>query len=244
MKKFVLAAVAAAASCCAPALAAPPTVPMFSWTGCYIGGNAGYAWAYKNGTVTGQDFNGAPLNRDIHPLGSTHPDGGAYGAQIGCDYQFNNNWVVGIRGMWDGSDLTGSNPSPLFGPPYGSKYKINRFATLVATFGYLLNPNLELYGLGGVAWVHDHLDFVILPAFVVNDTLLATGSFNRTGYDVGVGIAWMFAPHWNLFVEYDHMGFGTKNITMMGAQSSAPNTWFADIKQNMDKVLVGINLRQ
>ena len=27
----------------------------------------------------------------------------------------------------------------------------------MATLGYLLNPTLELYGLGGVAWVRDHL---------------------------------------------------------------------------------------
>jgi outer membrane immunogenic protein len=216
---------------------------MFNWSGCYIGANTGGAWAHKDNTMTGQNFNGVPLNRDIHPLGSTHLDGWAYGGQIGCDYQVNNIWVIGIRGMWDGSDVTGRSPWPANTAPYANKYKIGNFETLVATFGYLLNPTLELYGLGGVAWVRDHLDWEIQPAAVVNDTLVATGSFSRTGYDLGIGLSWIFAPHWNLFVEYDHMGFGTKNIMMAGAQSSAPNSWFVDVKQNVNKLLVGFNFR-
>ena len=78
----------------------------------------------------------------------------------------------------------------------------------------------------------------------VKAVVAATGSPNgRTGYDVGVGVAWMFAPHWNLFVEYDHMGFGTKNIIMSGAGAAVGNFWFVDVRQNVDKLLVGFNFR-
>jgi len=243
MKKKLLAAasIAAAAFCCMPALAAPPAVPMLGWTGCYIGADTGGVWAIKDSTVTSEIETNNTVNTQHFPLGSTHLSGWAYGGQLGCDYQVNNVWVLGLRAMWDGSDVNGNNPSPAFGP-YGNQFKISQFATAVATVGYLLNPTLELYGLGGFAWVRETLNWnILVPS---PDRFLATGNPNsRNGYDVGVGVSWMFAPHWNLFVEYDHMGFGTKNIIMSGSGAAVGNTWFVDVRQNMDKLLVGFNFR-
>src|SRR5204863_8284929 len=117
----------------------------------------------------------------------------------------------------------------------------SEFATVVATLGVLLNPNLELYGLGGVAWVRDRL--VITEAPIFNPPELWTGRQGRTGYDVGVGVAWIFAPHWNLFVEYDHMGFGTKSFRLTGINAAAGLTFAEDVKLNVDKILIGLNYR-
>ena len=243
MRKILIAATTAAAFCTAPAFAAdmpvkaPPMMaaPASNWTGCYVGGNAGGAWSRKDTATT--IINSASDERDA---GKTHLDGWAAGGQVGCDYQVNNVWVFGIRGMWDGSDLKGSNdwPSTTF---VFNRYKIDGFGTVVATLGYLLNPTLELYGLGGVAWVRDHLVWT-QPGLGLGDDF-ASSSHTRTGYDVGVGIAWMFAPHWDLFVEYDHMGFGTKNQSLTGIGAGAGFTYAGNIKQDVDKVLVGLNYR-
>ena len=57
MKKFIVAGIAAAAFCGAPALAAdmpvkaPYAAPVFNWTGFYIGAHAGYAWGRVTGTT-------------------------------------------------------------------------------------------------------------------------------------------------------------------------------------------------
>ena len=248
MKKLLLSSVAVAAFFSAPALAAdmPVKAPIVKaapapdpWTGCYIGANVGGGWAHKDTTLT-NDLGGAPVS-DF--LGKTNVDGWAYGGQIGCDYRVNPTWVVGIRGMWDGADLTGSNPWPAaLGTPFDNRYKVNEFATVVASIGYLVNPNLELYGLGGLAWAHDRLSWVVngLGLGVPVGTVVASGSQSRTGYDVGVGLSWIFAPNWDLFVEYDHMGFGKKNMNLsffLGGSLAA------DVKQNVDKVLVGLNYR-
>jgi outer membrane immunogenic protein len=242
LKKLLLAGIAAAAFSGAPALAAdmpvkaPPVAaaPYDPWTGCYIGANTGYAWADKSTTRTAQGPNLAGLVPVNFFLGTTNVDGWAYGGQIGCDYQFNNIWVVGIRGMWDGSNMKGSNQHPAnINPNNFSHFKIDSFETLVGKLGILLNPTVELYGLAGAAWVHDDLRYT--------DTVageFAAGKQTRTGYDVGVGLSWMFARNWDLWVEYDHMNFGTKNIRISG-QGIFDN----NVTQSVDKVLVGIDYR-
>jgi len=244
MKKLLVAGIAAATFCGAPALAAdlptkaPPrayvaAAPLFNWTGCYFGANTGYAWAHKSATITNDD--GDPANA---PIGSMTVDGWAYGGQIGCDYQFNNNWVVGIRGMLDGSSMSGSNDNP--NPnvvALTDHVKIGSFGTVVGKLGYLLNPTLQLYGLAGVAWVRDHYSWT-------GPNLDLASNQTRTGYDVGVGLSWMFARNWDLWVEYDYMGFGTKNVTLNGTFVGVGSIFEGvDYKQNVNKVLVGIDFR-
>ena len=116
--------------------------------------------------------------------------------------------------------------------------KINSFATLVGKLGYLLNPTLQLYGLGGLAWVHDHY-FGTDPTFGE----ISSANQSRFGYDVGVGLSWMFARNWDLWVEYDYMGFGTKNVTFNGEGINSGILLGVDVQQNVSKVLVGIDYR-
>ena len=71
MKKFLLATVALGALVASPALAAdlrrppppvkapPPVVPIWSWTGCYFGGNVGGLWASKD-WIDVNGFTGIP----------------------------------------------------------------------------------------------------------------------------------------------------------------------------------------
>ena len=213
---------------------APVAKPVYSWTGCYVGANTGYAWAHTGLVET--SVNGIPETFD---RGSQTDRGWAYGGQIGCDYQFNNNWIVGIRGMWDGSDITGSRK---VGPgdfvAGTDNVKINSFATLVGKLGYLLNPTLQLYGLGGVAWVRDHY-FGTDPSFGE----ISSANQTRIGYDVGVGLSWMFARNWDLWIEYDYMGLGTKNVIFNGKGINSGIQIGIDVKQNVNKVLLGINYR-
>jgi outer membrane immunogenic protein len=98
MKKLLVAGIAAAAFYGAPALAADLPVkaparayvapaPLFSWTGCYIGGNIGVGWKAL---------------RSSDPDGDVEADktfsGFVGGGQVGCDYQ-SGPWAVGIQGM-------------------------------------------------------------------------------------------------------------------------------------------------
>jgi outer membrane immunogenic protein len=67
-----------------PAPAAPAVVPVFSWTGVYLGANLGYGWA----------------NADV-----SDDNGFVGGGQIGYNYQFSNNVVLGIEGDMDATGM-------------------------------------------------------------------------------------------------------------------------------------------
>ena len=79
---------------------APMMAPAFSWTGCYIGGNAGGLWATK-------DWSG--LTR----RGSADVSGGVAGGQVGCNYQV-TTWVFGIQGDFDWTNASGDATDTLF----------------------------------------------------------------------------------------------------------------------------------
>jgi outer membrane immunogenic protein len=96
MKKLVLGSVAFAAFTAGPALAAdmnpvPAPVytkaaPLYSWTGCHVGGHVGGAVSEDRGTNVSGTSAG---------FSST---GFVGGGQIGCDYQFAPGWVAGVEG--------------------------------------------------------------------------------------------------------------------------------------------------
>ena len=70
---------------------APPLLPpVYNWTGFYIGGNLGGAWA--NGTVT-DNVTGASL--------SGNNAGFIGGGTMGYNWQFAPNWVVGVEGTFE-----------------------------------------------------------------------------------------------------------------------------------------------
>ena len=160
MRKLVLGIVAAAALAAGPAVAAdlrarpiykspPPVAPSFSWTGCYLGGNVGGAWAYTNvSDPTGFYAPGfAGQNLGWH-------DGGGFtgGGQVGCDYQV-GNWVIGGQGMFNWTDLNGNNIQPN-GAVFNDTH-IPWVTTATGRLGYTARPNLLVYVKGGGAWVKD-----------------------------------------------------------------------------------------
>jgi outer membrane immunogenic protein len=206
----------------APFYKAPPMMQVTTWTGCYVGGNGGGAWAQKTFNDSGTDE------------GSHTASGAVAGGQVGCDYQFASNFVIGIRGMFDWADLTGSNVDPNFTSATWSTH-VKSFSTVDGRLGFLASPTFMLYVKGGVAWVDEDFTFTnsLLPA------ASATASNVRAGADVGAGLDWMFAPNWDVFVEYDHMFFDNKDIFMPASVGSFTES----IGQKVDKVEAGVNFR-
>lgn len=77
---------ATAADLGAPLAQAPP-VPVWSWTGCYVGGHGGGLWGQKDWT----DHTVRPpgvIPTYGNSLGGHHADSWLGGVQAGCDYQF------------------------------------------------------------------------------------------------------------------------------------------------------------
>jgi len=137
--------------------------------------------------------------------------GVAGGIQVGCDYQ-TGAWVIGLRDMFDGTSLSQSATFSTIPFTGTANSDTHWFDTLTARGGYLVIPNILLYVQGGAAWTDTDVTFA-------NDagTQLVTISNSRTGWTVGGGAEWMFAPQWSVFAEYNFMGFGGSNIQDIAA---------------------------
>src|SRR3954462_9843038 len=146
MKKILLASVAlfgfagAASAADLPLRAAPPApivaaVPVFTWTGFYSGGNAGYGWMSDD--------------RIVDPLfgftGGNNDGGFVGGGQIGYNYQI-GSFVVGLETDIQYADLGGAGNNV-----FGVGNNGNWFGTLRARAGVAFDRAL-IYATGGFAY--------------------------------------------------------------------------------------------
>ena len=210
----------------------PPAPPPVTWTGCYIGGNVGGIFGRRSA-----DFG------SFGSLDSDNNSGFAGGGQIGCDYQFAGGWVIGIRDMFDGSSLsrdrTFSFPaSGTFPGASGTVHLKNSwFDTLTGRIGYSVTPAWLWYFQGGAAWAKNSAD-VNIGGFNVG-----SADRTRTGWTVGGGVEWMFAPHWSAFLEGNYMDFGStsRNLVTPLAGSVCQFGCGFSTKATATTVLVGVN---
>ena len=228
MKKFLLATVALIALG-APALAAdlaarpytkaPPVVaPIYNWTGFYIGGHVGGAFGNDN------NFNGLVVgnNNDARFLG---------GVQVGADYQFAPNWVLGVEGQY--SWIGGNNNGVLF--PNGYLYTNDQRAigSITGRIGYTWGPAL-LYVKGGYAY-SDNRETLVLGGV---PQAFAFDHSHKDGWTVGAGLEYMFAQNWSAKAEYQYYDFG--NSTFVTPVALAP---FGSFRNDEHTVKVGLNYR-
>jgi outer membrane immunogenic protein len=265
MKKIIAIAVAvlgsgSIASAADLAVKAPPMtapVPVFSWTGFYIGANVGGAWGTKEWTGTSEQLDAAApvlLNNDV--VGTHTVNGFLGGGQIGYNYQA--GWTVfGLEAQGDWSNLTGKGPcftevapGATFDVSNRCSANVRGLATFAARFGVTWDHTM-VFVKGGGAWANDRFSLHsssnsnFPPSTVWNYGDITD---NRWGGMVGLGIEQAFGPNWSAKVEYDFMDFGTKNYTFIGSQVtplgvSTPVRFSSDISQTIHLVKVGLNYR-
>ena len=70
-----------------------------------------------------------------------------------------------------------------------------------------MTPQALLYAKGGAAWVSNRYEDIQTGASVAlvrwMQQVDATTTATRLGWTVGIGVEYMFAPNWSVFVEYD-----------------------------------------
>jgi outer membrane immunogenic protein len=119
MKKILLASVACvvvmavasadAADLGRPVYRVPPSIPPFTWTGCYIGGNIGWGWGRDTVSIPNLgETTGVPELAGVSlPSVTGDTKGVLGGGQLGCNYQFAPNWVIGIEGDGEAANIKG-----------------------------------------------------------------------------------------------------------------------------------------
>jgi outer membrane immunogenic protein len=265
---------------------APPPPPL--WTGFYAGLNVGYGWgADANvGVATTQayDFFGFNSQRSLFGRGSPRPfdpnaglsaasasgmanvkDGGVIGGgQLGYNYQFGGEWLIGAEADIQGADISGENS--FAGGAAWNVFNITRvfrrttinsqfnrsaatatdvakhtdwLGTVRARVGWLVIPDLLVYGTGGLAYggVEARVD----QKQLINNTLSLTVGANtavgnsaaaafgatrysdtRVGWTAGGGLEFMFLRNWSLKTEALYYDLGAATFATSPLVSAGP----------------------
>ena len=182
-------------------LKAPPQADFFSWTGCYLGGHAGWAWQRDRlHEVTKATGATSPFN----PTNAAEPDGVKLGGQLGCNWQWGGPWVFGIEGDAELADVNGTaNYANTGFPPDFYKAHTDFQASVRGRLGYAVNRSL-FYITGGVAWADVKHTYVVGATPRVNESFSST----QTGWTVGGGWEYALANNWIGRVEYRYADFG------------------------------------
>jgi opacity protein-like surface antigen len=226
-----------------------PVIGVTNWTGFYAGGFFGAA-----GGRTDIAFPGSPeaTNRPwvFGPIG---------GIQLGYNYQFTNNWVLGFEGDIGAADVHGgrSAGTNVLDPGMTSAYfglqdKTSWMATATARVGYAMNRTL-FYGKAGAAFENSRVSATCFnpqgaaltpPNQCVNQAgaVFANGagfgtSSTRTGWTIGYGTEFDLGNNWSAKAEYDYISFG-RHTALASDGTTTIRDW-SDISQ----VKVGLNYR-
>jgi outer membrane immunogenic protein len=190
----------------APYYAAPIAIPIFTWTGCYIGGTVGGVWGNTNDTWGPNPAGFAAVPGAVSALAvssSFHSSGVTGGVEGGCNYQVSPWFVFGVEADWESTSLSGTfggtAVTPTVSYPFTQTFSSHWLSTIRARAGYAAGPWL-FYVTGGAAFANlSRADTVSFPA---GNTVNASQSTNASGWTLGGGVEWALAPNWIVRGEY------------------------------------------
>jgi outer membrane immunogenic protein len=189
----------------APVMDAPAA---FNWTGFYVGVHGGVAagdFKYPVGLGLPDGNDGQfTVNGEL----SQDASGGFGGAQIGYNWQFNPNWVIGIEADIAASSYQGKVSGSIDG--FGNVEagsEVDWFGTVRARLGYA-HDNLLLYGTGGLAYgkVKSSISGDILGSFEESTSETATG------WTIGAGFEYGITQNITLKTEYLYVDLGSQTL--------------------------------
>lgn len=244
MKKILLSSVAligltaGALAADLPSRRAPApyvAVPVFTWTGFYVGANAGYGFSTgsdrafgQNGNLFAPAFPGAAIN--AVPAGAafatgarSNRDGFVGGGQVGYNYQV-GSYVFGVEGDIQYTDF-GNRRNTVFGtaaPVAGIVGPVAAGAPGNVAF-FSRGNNSDFYGTirGRLGYAVDRTLFYVSGGAAFRDTSntqqtafgfnnLSPRKGDSVGYTAGGGVEYAFTPNITGRVEGYYVNFGDR----------------------------------
>jgi outer membrane immunogenic protein len=213
----------------APIAKAPPPaaaavgkgpVPIFDWSGFYVGVQGGYGW----GDVDICDNGGCLRPFDIK--------GWHGGGTLGWNWQ-SGMWVAGIEADFSFANIDGSR---LDHPGFGCgdidtcAADVKRFATLRGRVGPVFGSTFA-YVTGGFAHAR-------LSAALVGDNGASTSS--KSGWTWGLGLETVLAPNWTGKIEWLYLRGFDDVVASTECGAGDPCRW---VDPKFHVVRIGLNYR-
>jgi len=228
-------------------------VPMFTWTGFYVGGHAGYGFSGDDKVTTGGQL---PINA-TNVLGGARPgsvsldrDGFIGGAQIGYNMQF-GQFVAGVEADISYTDFR-DRRNFITTPLSGISTLNNSFQTELQYLGTVRGrlgvafDRLLVYGTGGFAFgqIENSAAFSgPAPASVLQFT--GKNDKTRGGYAVGGGLEYAFTNNLTVKGEYLYydLGSNTVNVAVIPGSGGGGSGYNSRFKTDGHIVRVGLNYK-
>jgi outer membrane immunogenic protein len=192
-------------------------VPIFTWTGFYVGVNGGYA--FGPGSTR---FDAAVPGLALFGTTDSFNEGFTIGGTIGYNFQVSPNFVVGIEADLNYIDGDRNTTFTTGFAPGGSAVvssEMNLFGTVRGRLG-LTFDRFMVYATGGLAYanIESNTTIVVPPAPL--STFTGSKDDTRFGWTLGAGVEYAFTNNLSAKVEYLYYDLGDK--TYVSGLTSGP----------------------
>ncbi len=195
-----------------------PAPPPFSWTGFYVGLNAGYG------------FGSSSWSTPVGSVGSFSMNGALAGGQLGGNYQV-GQFVFGAEGDIDWQNLRGASQSGVCAPAAigGCATASSYLATIRGRAGFAADRAL-FYVTGGAAFTDVKPSTAAMPY----------GGGSEVGWTAGGGLEYAMTDNWTAKIEYLYASFQSASCNSSAcAAAVAPAT----VSFHENVVRAGVNYK-
>lgn len=227
-----MASIGVASAADLPVKAPPPVAPVPTWTGCYIGANAGWGFGRAHDFLAPSPNSASLTFWDPAFAAGAAPSffnydtsGGIAGIQGGCNSQI-GQLVLGAEGDFDWANIRGSQAIATSVPPgfvpgaFSSGQNLEWLGTIRGRLGYAPSNQWLFYFTGGMAFgqVGYNLAFAFPGS---NDFQGISATRTEVGWTVGVGTEWAFTNSWSVKAEYLYVDLGNSAFVSFPAGRAA-----------------------
>ena len=189
----------------APPVYIPPPIPVFTWTGLYVGGQAGYQWGGSNAYAFDNGGRG-------QAAAGRRPNGVVGGGHVGYNFSTQSlPFLGGFGGGFGGGGIVFGIEGDVDGSNYRANYALGGI-------GNNVREDIQGSARGRIGVAYDRVLFYATGGAAFGDLkntyvnsvngFAETQTRTRVGYTVGGGIEYGITNNWSLRVEYRYTDYG------------------------------------